>query len=49
MTLRRKTTIQITLNIPDHCLLDQSPTEFGKRIKLFAALGMFQAGSISAG
>ena len=41
--------MQITLDIPDYCLLEQSPAEFGKRIKLFAALDMFQAGSLSAG
>ena len=42
--------MQITLDIPDQYLVDQSPIEFGKRIKLlYAALVMFQSGSISAG
>ncbi len=40
--------MQITLNIPDQYLIDQSPDEFGKRIKLYAALMMFQEGSLSA-
>jgi len=41
--------MQITLDIPDQHLIDQSPDEFGKRIKLYAALIMFQEGSLSAG
>ena len=43
--------MQITLGIPEQYLIDPSPTEFGKRIniKLYAALVMFQSGSISAG
>ncbi len=41
--------MQITLDIPDQYLIDQSPDEFGKRIKLYAALMMFQEGSLSAG
>ena len=42
-------TMQITLDIPDQYLIDESPDEFGKRIKLYAALMMFQEGSLSAG
>jgi Uncharacterized small protein len=42
-------TMQITLDIPDQYLIDQSPEEFGKHIKLYAALMMFQEGSLSAG
>ena len=41
--------MQITLGIPEQYLIDPSPTEFGKRIKLYAALVMFQSGSMSAG
>ena len=41
--------MQITLDIPDQYLVDQSPIEFGKRIKLYAALVMFQSGNMSAG
>lgn len=41
--------MQITLGIPEQYLIDPSPIEFGKRIKLYAALVMFQSGSISAG
>jgi predicted HTH domain antitoxin len=41
--------MQITLDIPDQYLIDQSPDEFGNRIKLYAALMMFQEGSLSAG
>ena len=42
-------TMQITLDIPDQHLIDQSPDEFSKRITLYAALMMFQEGSLSAG
>ena len=41
--------MQITLDIPEHYLTDASPAEFGKSIKLYAALAMFRAGKLSAG
>lgn len=41
--------MQIILNIPEHYLTDASPTEFGKSIRLYAALAMFRAGKLSAG
>ncbi|OQW99991.1 MAG: hypothetical protein BWK73_49510 [Thiothrix lacustris] len=41
--------MQITLDIPAQYLIDQSPEKFGKRIKLYAALMMFQEESLSAG
>lgn len=41
--------MQITLNVPEQYLLDQSPAELGRRIKLYAALLMFQGGELSAG
>jgi predicted HTH domain antitoxin len=41
--------MQITLDIPEHYLTDATPAEFGKSIKLYAALAMFRAGKLSAG
>jgi len=41
--------MQITLNIPEQYLEDESPAELGRRIKLYAALRMFQSGEISGG
>ncbi len=41
--------MQITLDIPDQYLIDQSPVDFGKQIKLYAALVMFQSGNLSTG
>ena len=41
--------MQITLNIPEHYLVDANPVELGQRIKLYAALLMFQSGKLSAG
>ena len=41
--------MQITLDIPDRYLINQSSDEFGKCIKLYTALMMFQEGSLSAG
>ncbi|MDX9987831.1 UPF0175 family protein [Thiothrix unzii] len=35
--------------MPEQYLVDQSPIEVDKRIKLYAALLMFQSGSMSAG
>lgn len=41
--------MELTLNIPEQYLLDRSPAELARRIKLYAALVMFQSGEISAG
>lgn len=41
--------MEITLDVPDQYLVDQGPVEFAKRIKLYAALQMFQAEELSAG
>ncbi|MDD5391957.1 MAG: UPF0175 family protein [Thiothrix sp.] len=41
--------MKITLQIPSQYLLDKSASEFGKRMTLYAALMMFQEGSLSAG
>jgi len=41
--------MQITLNIPEQYLEDESPAELGRRIKLYAALRMFQSGELSGG
>lgn len=41
--------MQITLDIPEQYSSGQSPSEFGRRIKLYAALTMFQSGELSAG
>lgn len=41
--------MQITLDIPEQYLIDLTPTEFGKNLKLYAALMMFKAGKLSAG
>lgn len=41
--------MRITLDIPDHLVLDGTVDERGRRIKLYAAVLMFRAGEISAG
>lgn len=41
--------MQITLEVPEQYLLDSSPAELGRRIKLYAALLMFRSGEMSAG
>lgn len=41
--------MQINLTVPEQYLLDHTPTELGRQIKLFAALFMFQSGKLSAG
>lgn len=41
--------MQITLDVPEQYLLDSSPAELSRRIQLYAALLMFQAGEMSAG
>ncbi len=39
----------ITLEVPDQYLVDHDPAELASRIKLYAAVLMFQAGELSAG
>lgn len=41
--------MQISVDVPEEYLLDQSPAEAARRLKLYAALIMFQGGEISAG
>jgi predicted HTH domain antitoxin len=43
------TGMQITMDVPEDYLLDRSPDEVASRLKLYAAVLMFQAGEISAG
>jgi predicted HTH domain antitoxin len=39
----------IPLEVPDQFLLDHAPAELARRIKLYAAVLMFQSGELSAG
>jgi len=41
--------MNITVDVPEQYLLDTSAAELGRRIKLYAALRMFQSGEVSAG
>lgn len=41
--------MKIVLEVPDQYLLDSSHEELARRIKLYAALCMFQSGEVSAG
>lgn len=41
--------MQIILDIPEQYLIDSTPAEFGKNLKLYAALMMFKSGKLSAG
>lgn len=41
--------MEITLQVPDQYLVDEDPAGLGKRIKLYAALRMFQSDELSAG
>lgn len=41
--------MQITVEVPEQYMIDSSPGEFGRRMKLSTALLMFQEGKISAG
>lgn len=41
--------MEITVEVPEQYLIDSSPAELGRRIKLYAALLMFQSGEMSAG
>ena len=39
----------IPLEVPDQYLLDYAPADLARRIKLYAAVLMFQSGELSAG
>jgi predicted HTH domain antitoxin len=41
--------MQITLNVPEQCLIDVEPAELARRILLYAAVLMFKSGELSAG
>lgn len=41
--------MEITLEVPDQYLVNHEPAELARRIKLYAAMLMFQSGEISAG
>lgn len=41
--------MQITLDVPDHYLVDASPAELAQRIPLYAAVLLFRSGELSAG
>jgi predicted HTH domain antitoxin len=45
----RKIVMDITLEVPDQYLVDHDPVALGKRIKLYAAVLMFQSEELSAG
>lgn len=41
--------MEITLEVPDQYLVNHDPIELAKRIKLYAAVLMFQSDELSAG
>lgn len=41
--------MQITLEVPNQYMVDHGPAEWARRIKLYAAMLMFQSEEISAG
>jgi predicted HTH domain antitoxin len=41
--------MQIMVEVPEQYLIDDTPATFAQRLKLYAALLMFQAGELSAG
>lgn len=41
--------MELILDVPDRYLIDHEPNELARRIKLYAALLMFQSDEISAG
>jgi predicted HTH domain antitoxin len=41
--------MEITVEVPEQYLIDSSPAELGRRIKLYAAVLMFESGELSAG
>ena len=40
--------MQITLDLPEQFSLEASPKEWGQRLKLYAAITMYQSGKLSA-
>jgi predicted HTH domain antitoxin len=44
-----ETIIEIKLEVPDQSLVNEDPAELAKRIKLYAAVLMFQSNELSAG
>ena len=41
--------MQIALEVPERYLVGSTPAEFAERLKLYAALLLFQSGELSAG
>ncbi len=41
--------MQVVINVPDQYFLDTTVGEFARRLTLYTALFMFQAGQLSAG
>lgn len=41
--------MQITLDVPEHHLVDATPAELAARVKLYAAVLLFRSGQLSAG
>lgn len=41
--------MQIPVDVPEQYLIDTDPNELARRIKLYAAVLMFQSGQLSAG
>lgn len=41
--------MQIALDVPERYLVGSTPAEFADRLKLYAALLLFQSGELSAG
>ncbi|HEY4591400.1 MAG TPA: UPF0175 family protein [Thermoanaerobaculia bacterium] len=41
--------MEIKIEVPDQYLIDRDPAELARRIKLYAALRMFQSRELSAG
>jgi predicted HTH domain antitoxin len=41
--------MQISFSLPDNQFVTESPEEVTRKIRMFAALGLYQAGEVSAG
>lgn len=41
--------MQISFSLPENQFVAQSPEEVARKIRMFAALGLYQAGEVSAG
>lgn len=41
--------MQVTVEVPEGSLNGETPAEFGRRLKLYAALLSYQSGELSAG